>query len=343
MPSIVTINAAQPSLDLEAGTEGSLSFDVANTSGRQISLRARILDDGGGAVPGWLNLSEGSDLSLAPAETRRVSIAVTPPAGSAEARTVRLEIFEVALPEENVDRSAPVSLTVTAAEVAEPEAPKRPGWLIPVIAGAVVLVLAIGGGLAWWLMRDGLPDVEGQSVADAVDMLQDIPVAGITLDVINAPGEPMGTVLTQTPDPGTGDEETLSVTLEVAGVPMPSLMGQDASSAINALLDLDLALAGTRTESSGSIAQLRVIRTDPAAGDLVTLGTPVELVVSSGPPSGNGGLSASDDLVWELDPGVLEMLREQPRLRLEIDPGVTDPPMEFDRRIIDGNQLILNQ
>lgn len=342
MPSIVTINVAQPSLDLEAGTEGSLSFDVANTSGRQISLRARILDDGGGAVPGWLNLSEGSDLSLAPAETRRVSIAVTPPAGSAEARTVRLEIFEVALPEENVDRSAPVSLTVTAAEVTEPEAPKRPGWLIPVIVAAVVLVLAIGGGLAWWLTRGGLPDVQGQPVADAVRTLEAVPVDGISVNVINAPGERMGMVLAQDPEPGTGDEETLTVTLDVAGALMPNLRGQDAASAINALADLNLRLSGTSTESSSSVAQLRVIRTDPADGEPITVGTPVALVVSSGPPSGNGGLTRPGDISIEIDPEILEMLT-QPSVQPLVDRGVTDPPMEFDRMIIDGNRLILNQ
>jgi len=342
MPSIVTINAAQPSLDLEAGTEGSLSFDVANTSGRQISLRARILDDSGGTVPGWLNLSEGSDLSLAPAETRRVSIAVTPPAGNAEDRTVRLEIFEVALPEENVDRSAPVSLTVTTAEVAEPEAPVRPGWLIPVIVAAVVLVLAIGGGLAWWLTRGGLPDVQGQSVADAVGTLEDIPVDGISLNVIIAQDETMGTVLAQDPEPGTDDEETLTVTLDVAGAPMPNLTGQDATSAFNALNDLNLGLAGTMTETSRTIGSLKVIRTDPTFSSPVTVGTPVTIVLSSGPPEVSrpidGAVAVPQDMLDAID-----SLQQRRLIPMEIDPSVTDPPMEFDRMIIDGNRLILNQ
>lgn len=342
MPSIVTINAAQPLLDLEAGAEGSLSFDVANTSGRQISLRARILEDSGGAVPGWLNLSEGSDLSLAPAETRRVSIAVTPPAGHAEERTIRLEIFEVALPEENVDRSAPVRLNVTAQAVAEEAAPERPGWLIPVIIAAVAVVLVVGGGLAWWLSRGGLPDVEGQSVVDAVQVLEDAQVADYTITVISAVDEPMGTVLGQMPDPGTSNEQSLSVVLEVAGRPMPTLTGQNAADAINALVDLNLTLAGTSTQTSSSIAQLRVIRTDPAAGDLVTFGSPVALVISSGPPASSGGFGAAGDLTIQLDQNVLELLR-QPQFQLDLQPSVSDPWMEIDRRIINGNQLILNQ
>lgn len=279
MPSIVTINAIDAEHSLDAGGQATLSFDVANTTARRMSLRSRILTGDDGPVPPWLNLSEGADLELDPSEAMRVSLIATPPEGTNADLGVRLEVFEVDLPEENVDRSLPVRLRVTAPEPAPEPKPARPRWLIPAIVGGVAVV-ALGGGAAWWLTRGGLPDVTDMMQAEAEAVLTAIPVRNITYEMEEDVEARPGTVVAQFPRRGTANPEELTVELDLAGRPLPDLAEVDLSVALQTIADLNLRLGDVFPDVGSGFPHGVVTKTNPPAGTQITGGKIVNLTVA---------------------------------------------------------------
>ena len=302
MPSIVTINATDAEQTLDAGGQATLSFDVANTTTRRMSLRSRILTEGDGAVPAWLNLSEGADLELDPSEAMRVSLIATPPEGTNADLGVRLEVFEVDLPEENVDRSSPVRLRVIAPEPAPEPKPARPRWLIPAIVGAVAVV-ALGGGATWWLTRGGLPDVTGMIRTEAETVLTAIPVRNITYEMEEDTEARPGTVIAQFPRRGTANPEDLTVELDLAARPMPDFEGMNLTEVLRAMADLNLRLGDVFPSIGSGLPHAAVTKTDPPAGTIVTGGQVVTVIVA---------LSDGRSLDEAIDRTVLQTLGGEP-------------------------------
>jgi serine/threonine-protein kinase len=98
---------------------------------------------------------------------------------------------------------------------------------------------------------------------------------------------PAGEVLAQDPQEGTtvraGDTVTLQVSLGKPKVTIPDLVDRTQVAAASQLGALGLVVGDPVEEPSDSIAQGRVIRTDPPAGTEVEEGSTVILIVSSGP------------------------------------------------------------
>lgn len=93
-------------------------------------------------------------------------------------------------------------------------------------------------------------------------------------------------VIAQDPAAGTTVERNVAVTLDVSGGQVrsrvPALAGMTRDDAVAALRAANLE-PGMVTERPGPEARGTVISTQPAAGQQVSQGTPVEMVVSAGP------------------------------------------------------------
>ncbi|HEV7886356.1 MAG TPA: Stk1 family PASTA domain-containing Ser/Thr kinase [Acidimicrobiales bacterium] len=131
-----------------------------------------------------------------------------------------------------------------------------------------------------------VPRVVGLKQQDAEDELtnQGFKVGSITQQPSDS--IPAGTVLAQDPKANEQAPPGTSVNLTVSSgkekVAIPSEAGKDAAVAANDLGRLGLE-AKTTEEASSTVAQGKVIRTDPAAGQQVDKGSTVTLIVSSGP------------------------------------------------------------
>jgi beta-lactam-binding protein with PASTA domain/tRNA A-37 threonylcarbamoyl transferase component Bud32 len=132
-----------------------------------------------------------------------------------------------------------------------------------------------------------IPDVTGQSLDDAQSRLAE---AGFDFRVSQEASDTVdqGKVTRTNPTAGTelakGSSVTLFVSTGKGMVAVPDVSGLDAIDASNQLGSKGLN-ARTVNEASDSVAQGKVIRTDPAAGSQVAKGSTVQLVVSSGKQS----------------------------------------------------------
>lgn len=297
MPSIVSINTTASNHSATEAEQIQLEFDVANTSGRGLKLRVRLLGSGDAPLPGWLNLSEGSELNLEAAGAERVIVAANPNKGSAGNHQFRLEVFETALPEENVDRSAPVTLAVAAANapVVEPK-PGRPGWIIPVIIAGIVAIALIGGG-AWYVMRDDgpvepqialMPDLQGMTIAEVQTAIAETDAGEIMFEIIEGDGVDPGLVVKQSPPPNANPTDTI-VVVHIAGTKVPELNQLKLGDAVSRLIDAKLSLGEEKTTRTTTNSRNGLVSaTNPAAGTLLEPGTSVDITVfvfkSSGTP-----------------------------------------------------------
>jgi len=70
-------------------------------------------------------------------------------------------------------------------------------------------------------------------------------------------------------------------------VSVPNVVGMTQNAATTAITGASLSVGGTSTASSTTVASGRVISQNPTGGMSVTTGTPVSLVISTGPPTAN--------------------------------------------------------
>ncbi|OUM43948.1 Stk1 family PASTA domain-containing Ser/Thr kinase [Arthrobacter sedimenti] len=170
----------------------------------------------------------------------------------------------------------------------------RAAWLT-VFLVAVLLVLAAG-----YVVLDNLPDnqpvqevatvdvpdVVDMTEADASDAIMDAGLVPSTDEEYNASVE-AGDVISSDPSAGASVETesrvNITVSLGPANVVLPDkLAGLTESSARDALEDLGLKGGEITEETSAEVAEGRVIRTNPQAGQSVPVGTSVDLVLSNG-------------------------------------------------------------
>jgi beta-lactam-binding protein with PASTA domain len=132
-----------------------------------------------------------------------------------------------------------------------------------------------------------IPDVLTLTQAAAAAAITN---AGLTLGSIGAASSatvPIGSVVSQSPPALTQVAAGTPVDLVVSsGIAVPDVVGQTQSAA-QALISSTAGLAaGTITSAvSDSVAAGLVIGQNPAAGTNVSSGTPIDIVVSSGPPT----------------------------------------------------------
>jgi serine/threonine-protein kinase len=161
---------------------------------------------------------------------------------------------------------------------------ERKRWPLVLLGLLAVAAIALG---AWLLLKPdqvAVPNVVGQPVQGARAALIN---AGFEVETerVRDAEAPLDTVIRQDPQPGRDADEGSTVTLTVSDGPgtetVPNVNGDRRNEAVEKLEDAGFKTE-VRRESSESVAENRVIRTEPAAGALLEVGSTVRVVVSSG-------------------------------------------------------------
>ena len=184
---------------------------------------------------------------------------------------------------------APALLLPPAAYGEDDEGPPGAGrrrrwpWILLatlVAAGVAVAVLLLAG-----TGKVTVPDVSGQTEQAAGAILRH---AGLTPIPSLAPSAtvPTGRVVRQSPGPGTLASKGARVNIVISGGPASTaLVNVEGLTSAQALARLRAAgfKPASTPQPSSTVAAGHVINTDPAAGTLVQVGSPVTVFVSSGP------------------------------------------------------------
>ena len=247
---------------LDGSGRGKVQYTVKNVSGIKRDGRAVLVSmpSAPGAVEkNWVKIEPPTDkpFEAGQSQTFMVNIAV-PPKSAAGSYQFRLDTVLVAKPDEG-DQSSPLTFNVTAGP------PRLLSWWIPVVA--VVALIVIGVGI-WLALRSGgaaVPDLKGQSPADAT---QTLTTAGFALDpafdpnadLVESTPDLAGKVAAQTPDAGTKAKpgSTVKVQLGSVTVTVPNVQGQPLEDASKSLTQAGL-LVGT----------VKTLHTTDAAGGTV--------------------------------------------------------------------------
>ncbi|MFZ4515344.1 MAG: Stk1 family PASTA domain-containing Ser/Thr kinase [Acidimicrobiia bacterium] len=130
-----------------------------------------------------------------------------------------------------------------------------------------------------------IPNVVGQSVESASAQMTS---AGLKVSTAQQSSDqvPINIVLSTNPIAGTkaarGSTVTLTVSSGAQKIAVPNVVGLDQASAANQLGQAGFSVK-TSTEASESVANGKIIKTDPAAGTELTKGAVVTMTISSGP------------------------------------------------------------
>jgi beta-lactam-binding protein with PASTA domain len=293
MPAIVDISPPFAPESIKAGETGTVAFDLVNVTDRMLHASVAPLPAPGdqGPVPAWLTIEGESTFRLARAETKRVTVALVPPKGDPGAASFRLKVFDVAMPEENNAFSDTVTVAVTPTAEDRPPFP----WKIPAAVAAIVLLLAIAGSAAWYILGDRepetqpvtltMPNVLGFPLDTARTMLTD---AGITQPPeVSTPLDMAadGTVQGQAPPAEFVVEPTTATILRVPRLPpaVPDVGGQTIDEAretlANAGIHSDYVVVGGQVFTP-AVEPGRVVRQSPAGGAAPSTGQQVTLTLS---------------------------------------------------------------
>src|SRR5262252_3476215 len=132
------------------------------------------------------------------------------------------------------------------------------------------------------------PNVVGLTQAAASTAITD---AGLTVGTVTTQSSttvPSGSVISQNPTAGTqvvvGSAVNLVVSSGPPQVAVPNVAGLTQAAATTAITNANLAVGTVTTQASTTVPSGSVISQNPTAGTQVTVGSAVNLVVSSGPP-----------------------------------------------------------
>lgn len=132
-----------------------------------------------------------------------------------------------------------------------------------------------------------VPDITGLSTDQANRKLLDLGLDP-TVDPERRRADRIGPDLVALQRPAAGDSVKkghvvrLWLSAGASTVPVPDLQGQDSSEALTHVQEAGLQVSGLEYVSSGRVDAGHVLRTDPMAGTLLTRGSSLQLVLSSG-------------------------------------------------------------
>jgi beta-lactam-binding protein with PASTA domain len=183
----------------------------------------------------------------------------------------------------------------------------------PDVGSTVTITISAGPGAV------PVPNVVGQTQDEATRILQEQDFL-VQAEPIETDAVEEGQVAEQNPPADQQVEPGSTITIRISSgpgsVPVPDVSGQDEATATNNIVAAGLSVSGRGEESSDTVAEGMVIRTEPAAGTPVERNSGVEVVVSTG--RGQVGV-----------PNVVGLQEEQARSQLEgagFTVNVTDNP-----------------
>ncbi len=156
------------------------------------------------------------------------------------------------------------------------------GGLLVTLGSAIDLVVSLGP------QTTAVPDVLGQTQADAEAAIIAAALTVGTVGTQNSNTVPAGAVIGQSPVGGTvvvlGTPVDIVISLGPVTFPAPNVIGQSQADAEAAIVSAGF-VVGTITEQlSSTVPQGTVINQSPGAGSLLLSGATISLVVSLGPP-----------------------------------------------------------
>jgi eukaryotic-like serine/threonine-protein kinase len=164
--------------------------------------------------------------------------------------------------------------------------PKSKAWLWILLAVLAVLIAAAGTWFAMNQQKVVVPDVSGKTSAEASQTL-----AAVNLKAVEGGGQtsstvPTGSVISQTPEPGTqvrkGSEVALTVSTGVPLLTIPPVVGLDVTTASQKLTDSGFVVGKITKQNTTELPVDAVMSQDPPAGREYPKGTLVNLTVSAG-------------------------------------------------------------
>ncbi|HIW99455.1 MAG TPA: PASTA domain-containing protein, partial [Candidatus Nesterenkonia stercoripullorum] len=174
---------------------------------------------------------------------------------------------------------------------AEDYPPRRRGRVGRVLLW-LLLVLILAAGAAWALaemlspQRVEIPDIEGMSRTDAVSELNE---QNLDPEIETEPHDDIDEDLAIRTDPGAGEQVdaespiTLYISAGQDSVVIPDgLQGQSEDEVRETFDELGLEIGEITDDTHPSVEEDRLISTDPEAGETVSQGSSVDLVMSNG-------------------------------------------------------------
>jgi hypothetical protein len=244
--SIVTIDAPDKVVTCDAEGSTQHVFNVKNTSGRALTIGARVLVET--PTQGeWLHVEAPAEQELGDNVLTQIPVKIKVPADGATGRyTYRLLVYSVRRAGEEFTEGEAVAFEVPEREPKVEPKPQPPNrWWI--WAAVVAGVLVIGGVLTWALWSESEPEPEPVAKATVPNLrgqrfdlaLPKIQRAGFTFNAENLQhrkaGEAnVGKVVDQKPSRGMfpkGTEIVLWVGASQKGVAIPHYMAKQLKSA----------------------------------------------------------------------------------------------------------------
>ena len=173
------ITTVKSQIELKKGKKSSVSYTVTNSTGNQLTARARIspLE---GADESWFTIEGESERDFAENDTQQYSVSVNIPAEiQSGSYKFKLDVFSVENPDEIFSEGPVIEILISEAPVDDNNNDKPfPLWIIAVIAA----VILIGSGIIWYVVSNKpdpepevvkieIPDIIGKKYEQAFEIL----------------------------------------------------------------------------------------------------------------------------------------------------------------------------
>lgn len=270
---------------------GTVVFSVNNTTDETLEGKLSVRSEGD-AKPEWFSIEGEPQRDFGAKTSGTVNVKISVPAETKSGEySFRLLVAEESDPDNDYEISQSTAFTVPPAGKVGGTAKKSKWWLWVLIG---LVVLAIIGGVVWFLTREkkppteppkveattaAVPDLVGKKLAEAKDLSADFdltPVEG------QAEGKEPNTIIRQLPEAGSTQNKgiPLKVTYDPGVVVPAELIGKTAEQSINILNRAGLHVQDTRTACRSSGTDGQIVETTPAVNSRVAKNTGVTVQVA---------------------------------------------------------------